>query len=97
MTESNRTELPWKYNGVGYTDCGYKYHEITHRNGVDEVIGQNGVAQEDAEFIVKACNNHYRLLEVLEVLKVAYDRGLLHDIENRDVREAARQAIKDAS
>lgn len=59
------TALPWKYEGPCYTDNGGKYLSIITEDCANEVLDEYGVNEADAEFIVKACNSHYELLEAL--------------------------------
>jgi len=82
-----------------------KHAELPYSTSFDTVVDSEGyfVATtdndtEDAEFIVKACNNHYQLLEAVRIAE-----ALIRDSElgnctlytNR-INEF-RQAIKDAS
>jgi len=62
------SELPWSYGGTEYGDYGQKIETIYAVDGLEEVIGENGVYIDDALFIVKACNNHDRLVEALYLI-----------------------------
>ena len=58
------TQLPWDlaYNG-------YKY--VIEK---DSVFIADDVLQANAEFVVRACNNHYKLIEAVE--------SLIQDVQN---------------
>lgn len=55
---AKRTPLPWRVSGTGHLCSG------------DMVIPFDDL-KENAEFIVRACNSHYGLLEALELARKA--------------------------
>jgi hypothetical protein len=110
----SETKLPWKAFGPydnGFMSTGYlivtdyDVHEpepeVGMFDGAEPLHGPNsGFTKEDAEFIVRACNSHYQLLEacksLLPILEaVRYTAGLGKTQMERV--EKARAAIALAS
>ena len=61
--------LPWSYSGYrDHSLVGRRYNEILDSNG-QEVANHNGILQnENAEYIVEACNNYQKMINVCEEL-----------------------------
>ena len=96
---TKHTELPWEVDKEnvhagqicschGDADTWYEVWTPNWQNGIDQ--------QANAEFIVKACNNHYQLLDALKGLLARAEQELA---DPGDVSEvySAQQAIKAAS
>ncbi|MGZ8432797.1 MAG: hypothetical protein ACXWYM_00435 [Candidatus Binatia bacterium] len=68
MTKAQHTELPWKTNAMEvFTDAGKSSKRIAFATG--KAQGDDNSLEElkaNAEFIVRACNSHYELLEALQ-------------------------------
>ena len=93
------SKLPWHRGGRYYTDCGAKYEAIMEPNGIDEVVGENSISAEDAAFIVKAVNNHYKLLSALKDLMESISGGkkeCAHDFTCVCSWDKAMDAVKQA-
>jgi len=101
MTEYKHTELPFS---VGETRGDYIdiNHHVSYAGAISGVIVKvtarqswKQEAEANAEFIVKACNSHYELLEALQAV---IDSGLLngstelHDKTKSRVYEAKTKA-----
>ena len=96
---SKHTELPWKSPDYKNT------LKLVNKDGVmicDALIANGGgghksfhEAEANATFIIKACNNHYQLLDALRVL--VYEVEFTNGEDIAEPLERANQAIKDAS
>lgn len=117
MTETKHTELPWhlfahtgdlrEENIRSANDLWVGYVMASHDEDEGFPSTEEGIA--NAEFIVKACNNHYRQEKEIEiyrdlVLKLAGiglvsekdGHGLIRQSSVIDLISRARQAIKEA-
>lgn len=101
MTERKHTALPWNIRYEGQT--------LTNKpNGVFRIDGPSGLplanvhspkfdrteGRVNAEFMVRACNAHYELLEALEALVNAHDEQppMLTEAEWQQARAATLKA-----
>lgn len=62
---TNHTSTPWKVVPENYTDCGCKYLSIESVENMDVVVGESGVSQDDARYIVSCVNSRQRLIDAL--------------------------------
>ncbi len=51
---SRATAGPWTDGGVNYNDHGGKYRAVMAANALDEIVGENGLSEQDAAFIAQA-------------------------------------------
>ena len=85
-TKQEHTKLPWKVNN------GFKNLTITtEEDGLyiaesEGRIGNSDLDLANAQFIVKACNNHYKLLEACKQTRYALMRGVIgiHEVNLLD-------------
>jgi len=100
MTGVKHTELPFHVTGNHAINVPNQpdYEDYHVCSGKRCLVDMSSKA--DAEFIVKACNNHYQMLEALKDTceELEYWNGCL-DIADPDIKCLAKvkQAIKDAS
>lgn len=97
------TPLPWSWDGPVWDydkeeEAPWLVHE--YGNSFDSVItGELSCSKENAEFIVRACNNHYKLLEALKDLMIDAGGGSKacgHDFTCNCAWDKAKEAIKEA-
>ena len=96
MTEIKHTELPWKIER--WDDDSpefYKDHVLIFANGADVAYaaprvtnGENTESEANAQFIVKACNNHEKLLALLNAAECpdpnCLDGSIPHQINENE-------------
>jgi len=87
MIETKHTELPWE---LEQTEKNTNNLDILIKTNDEKWVSWS-YKESNAEFIVRACNNHYKLLDTLKDI----DNGDLYVLDV--TRERVRQAIKDAS
>ena len=88
-TKTKHSPLPWEVKKMGST------HTIREKDGylIATVWDHNSNLQEgDASFIIRACNNHYELLEACKVASDYFFSKNLADTANT-VKEIINQAI----
>ena len=85
------SELPWKVSGTNGVHCakGPAVALLRHKDG-----SARHNAQENAAFIVKACNNHYKLLEALKYFKRHINGDASCDLQT--LLHMTDEAIKEA-
>lgn len=92
MTQTH-SSLPWKVEICRWDDGDY-----ARINSVDDSISDKIYTQEDAEFIVRACNAYYELAEALEEL-VSWQNGpplITYEKGWNRAMELAENALKKA-
>lgn len=95
------TPLPWQNgkNGGGHTGIFNKRSNAIAvlGYGQDEEFFEYPKAEANAAFIVRACNNHYKLLEALDqLLDRLNEHGSIDRIREEGPIEDARNAIEEA-
>ena len=91
MTQQAHTPLPW------HNDCFQIKSEATGDN-INHTgfgclpINRSSEAEANAAFIVRACNNHYELLETLQDVFLMMDEQIL--VRNTDKDNEPDWAIK---
>lgn len=66
MTQSNHTPLPWHAKADAITpDKEHRLGAIAHVQDPDDHMHRTSVSVANAEFIVKAVNNHYKMRQQL--------------------------------
>lgn len=104
-TKTKHGPLPWRL------ETSWDGFTIVDKIGeIDGIIGQAGnydvpcIQKDNAEFIVKACNSHYDLLEVCKLVKDWFEPMFEHAVrstflehsEEFEILEKARAAITKA-
>lgn len=93
----SHSPLPWKIEPLThYEDCEPKGLKITASNGEtiadDQTYYPWAISKENAIFIVKACNNHAKLLEALRIaLNCANDGGSIDDVTKEKIEALIEQ------
>ena len=102
---SKHTELPWEYLKDRYNyekDGLHRHGSIGGNDWFICTMENTPTPKADAEFIVKACNNHYKLLEGLRAALVVVECGSFNahgkaQIMYSEAETKIEQVIKDAS
>ena len=95
---SKHTELPWHYfRGALDKSAGVESEDKSMLLYMDGI--SLDAEKSNAEFIVKACNNHYQLLQAAQVglFAISFCEENLGEGNGYELIGKLRQAIKDAS
>ena len=91
---SKHTKLPWAIHNGGHIQ----------NDDIEVIVWGSGLASKNrlnnSRFIVKACNNHHKLLDALKEIHRQGVSAAKHDFMGDDYHEALNavwKAIKDAS
>lgn len=97
MTEAKHTELPWYAVATGVSDeslmqiCVDDDRFSQHIGYVTKNRYVNGSVRANAEFIARACNSHYALVEALEEL-LSESSTFAREQAKRKARATLKQA-----
>ena len=90
MSEIKHSPLPYSmaYEGSGdFQLYDAERNEIAYASGPDSRFMGGQISEETASFIVRACNNHYKLVEALE--KISMGTAWLTPDEMIEIAEKA--------
>lgn len=93
MTQPKHTPLPWAYMRIEKT---YTAHDGRYVTVATVYQGDKAIARchnvEDADFIVRACNSHYELLNGMKEILSLSDLDMADGDKAREI--AAREIAK---